>query len=67
MKDNFPCKCGHYFVEHERGKWPEFREDKDMQNGCFVTVDLLGAYCPCMEYKPDNLKYLEKIYESKHR
>ena len=49
----FPCKCGHKYDEHE---WVAY-------NGvCWADV---GLSCPCMNYIPDNLQYLESIYNKK--
>lgn len=49
-KIDFPCTCGHSSDVH-RGHDPYHCWD-------------FG--CLCLAYKPDNLKYLEQQYDSKH-
>ena len=45
---NFPCICGHSRINHRpNNKWTSH------SNGCAVQ------YCQCLEFKADNLKYLE--------
>lgn len=47
------CLCTHPDYEHSR--------IKDI--GCAAYL-IAGEYCRCKNYKRDNLKYLEQIYES---
>jgi hypothetical protein len=59
MKD-FICKCGHRKEEHGWRSWPEACSvddpDEDGQHHCY-----------CVKFVPDNLKYLEELYESRTR
>lgn len=52
--NNFPCICGHRYDDHERFSW---------NGACWVGIT--DEYCPCKEYKLDNLKYLESKYNEK--
>jgi hypothetical protein len=44
---DFPCTCGHYNINHG---WSLSAARQDC---CGVS------WCACMDFKPDNLKYLE--------
>ena len=52
---NFPCSCGHSKRSHKRADLATGNEE-----WCNVT-----RYCACEQYVPDNLKYLEKIFNKK--
>jgi hypothetical protein len=54
MNNKFPCICGHLKSQHN---WFVFNYEYD--NACDY------CYERCLEYKPDNLKYLEQIYSNK--
>jgi hypothetical protein len=56
MSNNFPCKCGHSFVQHAiDGEWI----GKKFCLKCFSWLN--GQKVPtCDEYTPDNLRYLEQ-------
>lgn len=60
-KQKFPCKCGHYAKLHESIEAPIWEqwcvgEDSDYEY----------LRCQCSKYVPDNLKYLEEIYQHKN-
>ena len=48
------CRCGH--MQHRHQKSETFKYNKFYY--CF--------HCDCMEFKMDNLKYLESKYEENH-
>lgn len=62
--NNFPCKCGHLEIDH-----PSEDRDYVVCDGCFLSNRVVGVKqlnrIDCEKYIPDNLKYLEQIYESK--
>lgn len=59
MKDNFPCKCGHFKSQH--GFMINDPVCGDCMNNVKKNIKLGMIFAH--EYKPDNLKYLEEKYE----
>lgn len=68
LLDNFICICGHSKKKHRR--------DRIGDNlYCFLCWDILSSEAPSPklvqvefmyhEFKPDNLKYLESIYNAR--
>lgn len=60
---NIPCRCGHIKKDHKSSidnfelcwnGWPDGSDESFNLERCF-----------CWQYKPDNLKYLEQIYEKR--
>lgn len=47
--NNYPCTCGHSFEMHS--------------GSCFATYLVMEEWCACLEFKLDNLKYLEQAYD----
>jgi hypothetical protein len=62
MNDLF-CVCGHRDLEHRNKKYPLLESIVD--NDC--RYPLLINLCLCYKFKLDNLKYLEQLYEAKHK
>lgn len=63
------CQCGHAFSLHD---WAGPAIGDEWCNGFErpheeVEGQLLSWPCPCLAYVQDNLKYLEKKYDDKHR
>lgn len=71
---NFPCKCGHVKDRH----YDEDNDDQMINEGIGHCQEYVREghhcsscgydpddYCPCVAYTPDNLKYLEQIYDQK--
>ena len=65
MENSFPCACGHEFKIHSTlvdNANPHFQWFTCLY---FSETDTGHSNrCKCEEYKPDNLKFLEKQYES---
>ena len=59
IKNNHPCKCGHYRINHRIGGSLSHILLYGRQLWCQVTN------CICNDFKADNLKYLEKKYDKK--
>lgn len=62
MENNFPCECGHSKDDHVGFyiKADKYHCPKEIGKFGWLTF-----YCECKNYKPSNLKYLEKLYDSK--
>jgi len=60
MKKDFPCLCGHECKDHE-----VWLRDPAYPNHVLLGPCQLGLDCECDVFRPDNLKYLEDIRESK--
>lgn len=57
LKDNFPCTCGHI---------KDFHLDRltyYKNYGIFLCLANHPQQCKCINYKSDNLLYLEQYYE----
>ena len=52
------CICKHPVYEHVRYNF----DKKLIANACSGYL-VAGEWCRCLEFKMDNLKYLEKAYE----
>lgn len=64
MGNDFPCECGHDKKDHV-----SFYIESDKHH-CPKEIGKHGwliFYCECLNYKPSNLKYLESLYEAKHK
>jgi len=54
------CRCGHIEKGHSWSNAVRSHLDVCVHN---YAGD---KNCTCRKYKPDNLKYLEKLYDSRH-
>jgi len=61
--NRFPCKCSHLAKEHVNARF-KLEPPLKLGNYCVFGFGSVGAICVCDEFQPDNLKYLEQIYES---
>ena len=52
--NSFPCKCGHKASRHSDVRCYDVED-------LIVTEKFVDPSCFCLEYRPDNLKYLEQI------
>jgi len=57
VKVNFPCRCGHSKMEH----YSYSRNDVFISLICCSTKGL----CECLDFKTDNLRYLEQLSENR--
>jgi hypothetical protein len=55
VKVNFPCRCGHSKIEHSPYS----------HNGVLISLVCctIECLCECLDFKTDNLRYLEKLAE----
>ena len=63
LESNFTCKCGHPKDHHEYLSNFVAETDQDAiadfdESWCASNLDL---NCMCDEYRPDNLKHLERL------
>ena len=54
MYKEFPCRCGHTLENH----CPFNGKKENEEQWCGIT------YCPCNDFKQDNLRYLEQLSET---
>jgi hypothetical protein len=65
------CMCGHLKIQHWKDKFPNNYAHKGFwgwpQNFCFEKVEWKDSVidCPCREYTPDNLSYIEALAKQK--
>jgi hypothetical protein len=72
MENNWPCKCGHEKTWHDKG----IERDLVWEGICQAPVDwnklegkITGKWPFCYHdrFEPDNLRYLEQLYESRNK
>lgn len=62
--NDFPCKCGHLKDSHAHVMFSEkMKQFKNPSDECYFNMSGEGLLCACLNYAPDNLKYLEQLYE----
>lgn len=54
------CSCGHHKQSHYR-QASAWVEDEPCWSSVFLPLSELMLDCGCMEFKADNLKYLESL------
>lgn len=60
LKNNAPCICGHSNINHMAQQfYLKAGTTIDTRRACGVL------YCECIEFKMDNLKYLEREDETR--
>lgn len=68
MENNFPCTCGHSISSHPKvGRYANSGDDYIVCNDCFYQNRSIEGVKQlhsedCLEFQPDNLKYLEEQY-----
>lgn len=68
MKNKYICTCGHIEKEHEYRFDIFYDPYKSICWSCFqLPAELVSTALSYHTFKPDNLKYLELIYEEKPR
>lgn len=71
MMNDFPCLCGH--IENVHPPYPHTLGVGHyiVCDGCFKNNRVKGVKqfetVECTQYVPSNLKYLEQLYEAKHK
>jgi hypothetical protein len=65
MENNI-CECGHlkklHWANEKKGRcWFDGMTEKDL----LLVHEYKEKGCKCEGFKPDNLKYLERLYESR--
>jgi hypothetical protein len=58
---DFLCTCGHERKYHADRL---FEQPHILKSDCFFMMEG-GSLCECLNFKSDNLKYLEQLYESR--
>lgn len=58
------CKCGHEDKWHQN--WLPVDGTKFCTNEFYIVSLGVWKVCSCLNFKQDNLKYLEQIYERKY-